>query len=313
MSKILAICFLLLVNISGLKAQEISIFVSDFNKDGKNDTITLTIESTSSYVFKTVILKSGDGRSISFKNSLGFSSFFEIVEIEDYLLEDHNYLFFKAIESVIFTDSLQKIDPSLDWLLQCYSSKRELDDTLFDYSLNFVPKWTSGDIAIPPLYHSQYSKKELEALFGSVEWINKINTKNVWLLYSGFNHRRSELKTTDYLNGKKLICSSHGVVIQNNNSNAWVFVSDGKVSDGHDKLRWPSIEDAKFLNDNKVIIVQKNVSVGNKSIFISDYVEGTCKKLSLPKEKTVTSIEVASQSFDIIFSDNSRMKVNSWP
>jgi len=245
-----------------------TVIIGDFNHDGLIDTITFNDQWYCE-------LKSGTGKIFKYvEEEEDLGSFFEFVKFDSTLYEIENKPFLDEFLKCMFHKIPFKESPdnSLFWLLDCNNSKKKIENNIYmDEAYKYTPRW-ENTVPDPYMYYTK---------FDSVRWV----------IFYGHNLHRTYLHKKDTFNRygymgyeaitdttQSVICFNHGVVVNRSGKYAWVFINDIQVTFGHEKLRWPSIMDAKAYRD-KVIILQK-VFMDDNYVYISDPSKGICIRVN---------------------------------
>jgi len=143
-----------------------------------------------------------------------------------------------------------------------------------------------GNIELPRTYYIDLKGETLHQLYDETElpdWYDqKMNEHEGWLIYYGHNHYRNptgdSLTLADSTRSYKAYKTSHGLIIKNENSYAWIFVTDINLTGGPQKLRWESIKKVQII-DNYVIVEQSWKLSETNRIFVIDIETGICGRL----------------------------------
>jgi hypothetical protein len=188
------------------------------------------------------------------------------------------------IDSLIFNITLtKKVDNSLIWLLDNYSSKSISSSKYFSYQSSYEPSWNATNPEMPnnyrikiedttllyAMYKSQQLKDTSSAAY--ISYLGKFQTRAISLTKSDINIIYP--LTLDSTANFKLYQSAHGVFIKKDSMYSWVFVSDGGLYNNIQKLEWESIQQVSTYKDFVVVLNQPYPAIQN-NIYIVDWKRG---------------------------------------
>lgn len=182
-----------------------------------------------------------------------------------------------------------EVSPAEQWLLEAYSHQE-------------IPRGNSTYskiIRVPSMWHpwpAEFPKAIYQRVCNDSLDLPQMNTeddpdfKEGWLLYYGHNHRQyknnrsfAEFEEIIHHDNYTILKSSHGLIMKKENQYAWIFHSNGSLTGGPSKLRWPSI--SNVLSDGNLVIVQHQSPIrGIQKVFIVSLSKGIVVELNLPKE-----------------------------
>ncbi len=272
-----------------VSSQEVVVQTVDYNGDGHIDTLSSWYGGGSGFGGKYCILKNGATNEKFELNTAGcFCQITKAVPIPPRLKEEANKFFLAAIEKQILPQKQDSVDHSLRWILNVNHSNQVLSDNIyFDLKFSSPPKWSRGEIKLPDTYYIDVKGNTLDKLYENElehpDWYNPKKNEG-WLIYYAHNHYRNpegdSLTLVDSTQNFLAYKTSHGLIIQRDNSYAWLFVNDFNVTGGPGKLRWESIKKGRIVDN--FIIVQQNLHPDIISrIFIIDIESGICGRIKL--------------------------------
>jgi hypothetical protein len=257
----------------------------DFNGDGYIDTLKSSSDGGSGFGGDSVTLRDGkSGESYTYTTLGSYGEILRFIPFDDRLLEPGSRGFKEALERALFRDiGPGALEGSLAWLLDAYaSSEAPSGEGLFSQKLHFKPRWTEGPASVPDSYFIVTTDASLfrrlpVSLEGNPEFDQKHHQG--WLVYYAHNHQGLEEVASS--GDVRVFQSAHGVALSEEGRFCWVFVNDEILTNGPDKLRWPSIKKVA-LADGIVFIHH----VGREEhLFLVDYragVAGRLKKTIFP-------------------------------
>jgi hypothetical protein len=197
----------------------------------------------------------GNGTSLETSEESSFATFLAVMPLERsfFLNEGRHYL--TALRRAIPFPARER-DPSLKWLLDVIASHRPLENKAFEWVAAYTPEWKKGGIELPAAYSVELGRLEwrrfVRRLRGCDEQARPDTcppSMGAFLSYFGHNHQRRALQRVASQDGVELWTTAHGVIMRRRDKNSWVFVGDGRLGGGPDKLRWPSIMGADRVDD----------------------------------------------------------------
>ncbi|MCD4665596.1 MAG: hypothetical protein K8R68_10020 [Bacteroidales bacterium] len=264
-----------------LVGQNDDAILKDFNNDGYTDTLSSYYTGGSGFGGTYVTLVNGKtGENFELNNFGCFCNIKETILIPPKLKKESNKPFLDAIKNELLPEHRKSPDASLQWLITANLNHYEIpDNNYFDLFINSPTKWITGEIELPNTYYIDIKGETLHKLYFTESekpsWYDSI-TNEGWLVYYGHNHFRNEngdsLVFADSSDAYQAFSTSHGVVLEKDNSYAWVFVTDFRLTGSPQKLRWESIGNVKIV-ENYVVIQLINSEYFLNPIFIID-IEG---------------------------------------
>jgi hypothetical protein len=121
------------------------------------------------------------------------------------------------------------------------------DEALFSQKIRFEPRWTDGKVVPPASYYLVTAdEKFLRSFPISSEDRPAVGAarRQAWLVYYAHNHQALELAAAS--GEVEIYKTAHGVVVREGGRSCWVFVNDEVLTDGPERLRWPSIKSVLF-------------------------------------------------------------------
>jgi hypothetical protein len=204
----------------------------DVDGDEKPDVIEAEDRFGSTQGLTSITLTLGStGESIEADYSYSFELFVSETSIPDKLIEPKYRCALRVVEEVLFHGVSDKIDPSLEWLLE---KKKHL-------------RWVEG----PPVLPQTYTVRV------------KTSNGGNWISYLGRNHSyrggKGPYKSVvlDQKGNYVLLGTSHGVILTDpeRSKHAWIYIFPGGA-----KLRWPSIRSARIEGETAIVQLEKDPS-----------------------------------------------------
>lgn len=244
--------------------QDIKINVDDFNNNGVADTLKTYYDGGSGFGGKYVGIVNGKTNEYFEMNNYGcFCDIKHIVLIPSELNKIENKLFLQVIKNELLPERRNEPDPSLDWILKGLFSNIKLKDNPF-FNLIIDPRneWTKNKIEPPINYYIEIEGDTLKQLYSPIdEPVELSKDDKGFVIYSANNHYTSRTKDSLQLSDSnslyKIFRTSHGVVVEKEDSHKWVFISDATLTGAPEKLRWESIKTVKLLDQH--LIVQQDL------------------------------------------------------
>jgi len=204
----------------------------DVDGDEKPDVIEAEDSFGSTQGMTSITLTLGStGERIEADYSYSFEFFVSWTAIPDKLIEPKYRCALRVVEEVLFHGVSDKIDPSLEWLLE---KKKHL-------------RWVEG----PPVLPQTYTVRV------------KTSNGGNWISYLGHNHSYRGGKgpykpiVLDQKGNYVLLGTSHGVILTDpeRSKHAWIYIFPGRA-----KLRWPSIKSAQIWGETAIVQLEKDPS-----------------------------------------------------
>ena len=269
-------------------SQDTETIHEDFNGDGFVDVLSCYYSEGSGFGGRYCELKNGASNEIYEVNTHGcFCEIKNAILIPPALRKEENKSFLEAIKRKLLPEWRDSADPSLQWIINANNSNYELSyNNYFDLILFSPTYWVEGNIELPRTYYIDLKGETLNQLYDETElpdWYDqKMNEHEGWLIYYGHNHYRNptgdSLTLADSTRSYKAYKTSHGLIIKNENSYAWIFVTDINLTGGPQKLRRESIKKVQII-DNYVIVEQSWKLSETNRIFVIDIETGICGRL----------------------------------
>jgi len=179
-------------------------------------------------------------------------------------------------------------------LLPKYQGNKCVTDILFynapntgaaDESLHWLSGVTNSKRYITPLGKTFTASFELKAVTNlrlPLLPYQRPLTEGCQLLYSPHNYGNS-IRQVDSLNNYTLYLANNAVLLNREDAFYWLYISDGSVTDGTQRLRDQAIVSARFIN-NKVVIERQNNNISDAvSVVVIDYEKGTLISYNLDR------------------------------
>ena len=270
-----------------LFGQNSETILKDFNNDGYIDTLNSYYDGGSGFGGTYVTLINGKtDNKVEFNDFGCFCDIKKIILIPPKLTTENYKPFIEVIKKELLPKKKNVPDASLQWLITANINNEKLsNNTYYDLIINSPTIWIPGEIELPSTYYIDIKGDTLRTFYHNDEephnWNNSTENEG-WLVYYGHNHFRNKngdtLIMTNISSMYKVFKTSHGIILKKDNSYAWVFVSDYRLTGGPQKLRWESIGHIEIIE--KYIIVQLiNSSDFSNPIFIIDIENGISGRL----------------------------------
>lgn len=271
--------------ISFIDSFGVSTKIADFNLDGVKDTLTSLYDGGSGFGGTIVTLVNGKTNERHEIDGTGsFSEIWHSILIPDELQKDANKRFLEEIAKELLPEKRLTPDPSLHWIINANISHKQLmDNPIFDLVINAPMVWTPDPIFWPVTYYVEIGEDTLKELqFHEKELAYAVpSEKTGWLIYYGHNHlpaKKNCLAVVKSSQGSAIYKTAHGVLLQKNDSNAWLFVTDYNLTGAPDKLRWESIGKVEVV-DNLVFVQVINAESFMHPVFVIDSMNGMVARL----------------------------------
>jgi hypothetical protein len=283
-SKIRATALLMFLSCCIFAQTAPKIFTKDFNEDGTNDDLVVNyFLGMLDYAIYTDGLTKTQYKFI-FQRQETKHGIVKVTPIPMYFRTEKGEKALPKIDSLIFNITLtKKVDNSLIWLLDNYSSKSISSSKYFSYQSSYEPSWNATNPEMPnnyrikiedttllyAMYKSQQLKDTSSAAY--ISYLGKFQTRAISLTKSDINIIYP--LTLDSTANFKLYQSAHGVFIKKDSMYSWVFVSDGGLYNNIQKLEWESIQQVSTYKDFVVVLNQPYPAIQN-NIYIVDWKRG---------------------------------------
>lgn len=224
---------------------------------------------------------------------MGPGSFFYIETVSKNLLKPENKPILDSIKKGFNVPFSNKIDPTLAFILETYYSKKEIkNDSLVDLELSYTPRWFTKADTFPGYYIKQ-SDSTYIVFYG-----HNMNSTVVEV----FPDFKQTVKDTN------LKAFNHGVLLKEAGKYGWVFINDNKIFDAPEKLRWPTMEDAKRYGHVAVILNFGYVFISNPDVgkSIRLHFEKMGEDSSEPEVDIVQKIEISNNQLKVTLSEKTK-------
>ena len=208
----------------------------DVDGDDKPDVIEAEDSFGSTQGMTSIILTLGStGERIEVDYHYSFEFFVSETIIPEKLIEPKYCCALRLVEDVLFHGVSNRVDPSLQWLLE---KKKHL-------------RWIKG----PPVLPQTYTVRV------------KTSNGGNWISYLGHNHsyRLGKGPYKPVVLDKKgkyiLLGTSHGVMLTDleRSRYAWIYIYPGGA-----KLRWPSIKGARIWGETAIVQLENDPLGGER-------------------------------------------------
>lgn len=261
----------------------------DLNADKILDSVTVTKSSGNSGNSIEIRVVDGKTRNTSdLVYSFSNGRMISLMPVPDDT--ERNTLYYTFLDSTVFgTPSTSVISPGLNYLLSSAISQTTLEDQgIFSSVMNYTVEWVKGDFSLPTATHILLGGDSLKQIMKKIGFSGIIahndreigDFKKAWLYFAG--NTLSITETTALSKHVEVIRMNHALVLKEKGKYTWVFVNDELITDGPEKLRWPSVQKVR-CSHNLLFVLHTNATKGNTSIYVIDYVNGICGKLNVEK------------------------------
>lgn len=298
--------------------QNSSSIYKDFNNDGFVDSLLTINDTRNGFGFRLVRLTNGKTNEKFKLDNIGyFCDIKQIILIPPDLRKECNKSFLESIKKELLPEKKNVPDASLQWLINANVNHKTLSNNIYYDLVIYTPtKWILGNkIELPSTYYIDIKGNDLHQLYFTdselPKWYDSVNNEGC-LVYYGHNHFRNLLRPglvlVDSTPIIRVYQTSHRLVLAKNNSYAWIFISDYRLTGGPEKLRWESIAKVKIIGNYAIIQTNTTPDV-LKPVFIIDIEKGICGRLKseltsssqfeIDKENLRISINGESISFEL--------------
>lgn len=237
-------------------------------------------------------------------------SLLNVVPICEDLLAPQYCTLLSKVDSILFDEvSVQKPDPSMEWLFDVASTKETVNDHPFFSSwAQFKPKISYA------YYQNPVPKRILKSGFlpqRIASWQNKADSlQKYWVVFdankleqakqlSKFDLNPEWPQIIDTLNGERVYKTGHSVFLEKDTSHQVIFVADGLIFQNMQKKEWEAIQQVQKYNDYFLVLTFPYPAVENK-LFLVDPKKGFVFEL---KKEVVLDIEnffLNIESFEVM-------------
>ncbi|WP_147406143.1 hypothetical protein [Aquimarina sp. BL5] len=254
------IIFLLLVgSMYAQSHKEYPPVIEDFNKDKVLDTLYSFYESGSTFGGTDVKIVNGKTAEVyEFSDYSCYCQMKSVYLVPSILNKPENQPFLSVIQKRLFPVIKKNPDPSLQWIINGYSSNQKLSQNEY-FNLIIHPKihWSTKKIKIPEENYSLILEgDELDIFQNEEDSLSLGDRGKAFLRYCGrcllYNKPSPELvaNTDTY----KVYKTSHGIFVEKEGLQKWVLVNDIGLTGSPEKLRWDSIIQVVLID--RYLIVQ---------------------------------------------------------
>jgi len=283
---ILYILFLILASGIAQPYKKHDPVIKDFNKDNVLDTLYSFYESGST--FGGTDLKIVNGKNAEVYELSNYGCYCEMKRVHfipPLLNKPENQPFLSVIQEKLFPIMRKTPDPSLQWIIEGYSSNKKLSQhKYFDLILYPEINWSIEKIEIPEdNYSLVLTKDTLGILLNDKDSIAKYDKIKAFVSYCGHCHKinKSVSEFVAENNDYKVYKTDHGVFVQKGELQKWVLVNDLNLTGGPGKLRWESILQVVLIDKYLVILFSGAPDIFD-TIFISNIETGAVGRLKHP-------------------------------
>ncbi|WP_298759514.1 hypothetical protein [uncultured Psychroserpens sp.] len=246
--------------------------VNDFNNDNISDSLTIYTFRKTTESIKVYNSLTKQSFTIGGRGSYNWSkaNFLEIIPLPEELVIPANEILLDTIIQYLLPN-FSEPDPSLDWLIAGYQNKViDTTDNLFSMTLT-CPISKHDTFSYPEASFKIISKDTLPVFWDRVCSENYIKYKHGILVYYGQNHRSRdfEFQTDTISNNYEIFSTSHGILAKKEQKYSWLFITDGTLTGGPEKLRWKSIIKIKYFNNHIILHQVSGIGDYNKIFIIN--------------------------------------------
>lgn len=251
--------------------------VNDFNNDGIGDSLTFYSYRNSVASVKIYNSISKQSFIIGGRGSYNWSkaNFLEIIPVPEELVLPVNKMLLDTIIHYLLPGFVGT-DPSLEWLIKGYKSQIiDTTDQLFSMTLEGNLDFKYDTFKYPESSFKMISKDTLPVFWNKVCSADYKDYKHGILVYYGHNHRSRDYKhqidtvTTNY----EIYSTAHGIYARKDHKYSWLFITNGTLTGGPEKLRWKSIVSTHLYD--KLLIIHQLSGIGDyNNIFIVNIENG---------------------------------------
>ena len=212
-------------------------------------------------------------------------------------------------------------DPSLQWLIDaCMSKKQSAPSQAFRNSIHYKPVWNK-EVSVPEVYSFKIHKDTLNAFITNYSAFSIWNSEpdsvlqkkdkfiEGWINYYAHNHKELKTSLKDSATDAEVLTTNHGVVVKKVDLYSWVFVTDGIITGGPEKLRWRSIEKTLIYKDHVFILLNIGIPSYERMIYMVDYKNGICKAINdqvfFPDDNPLFDFSISGNKLTLIRSGHS--------
>ncbi|MEM9986703.1 MAG: hypothetical protein AAF804_16550 [Bacteroidota bacterium] len=288
---------------SGLAQREsLSFIAGEIDENPGIDSVAIYRSSGSMAAWRQVSIKSGNSpKPLEMGYTFFYSNFSNTLVLPKAWSLGAWQAYHPIVDS-IFGFEEQRLtgkEADLRWLLDAFDQQQEGDTTFHRY-FNVPLNWQPLPFKEP--VNGWYLLPEAKAqplLTGGDPELNDENAKSdssqVWLDYRGQNHflawrgglspkGDTSFRRVWKSRKKRLWRTAHGLIWQQGNQYAWVFVSSGNLMGGPQKLRWESIVQTQVLEKRYVLLHQAAPVIQWNQLFLIDTQTGRVGDIRLDQE-----------------------------
>lgn len=259
--------------------RDIRIIKEDFDGDGAIEQLLInTYLGEIDYAVLTY--DQGEKKcTLNIKPQINHPSLINTVPICDELLAPQYKKITQFVDSIIFqTPASKTLDPTLGWLLDVYSSKKEMNDKrYFTSHATFNPK-IRKTYYDPPTSHRLLAKgkiiKKLNTIHGKTD-----STSKSWITFDAeklnkarqitkFNLRPEWPELVDTIGSSRIFKTGHSIYMETDTAHQIFFVSDGILYQNLQKLKWESIQQIGKYKDYFLVLTHPYPGMENKLFLV---------------------------------------------
>ena len=275
---------LFIFSLKALAQRDIKVVREDFDGDGAVEELVIN-----SYLgdidYAILTYDQGEKKcTLNIKPQENHPSLINTVPLCDNLLLPQYKKITQFVDSIIFKMPASKtIDPTLGWLLDVYSSKKEIKENKYFVSYaRFNPK-------IRKTYYEPPSSHRLLAKGKLIKKINRLHEKTdttlkSWITFDAekltearqitrFNLNPQWPELVDSTESATIFKTGHSVYMETDTAHQIFFVSDGLLFQNLQKLKWESIQQTGKYKNYFLVLTHPYPGVENK-LFLIDSQEG---------------------------------------
>ncbi len=282
--KNLTLYILTLIVSSSIAQREINVITEDFDGDGSEEELIIhTYLGKIDYA--VITYEQGAKRcTLDVSPKIETPTLINTVPLCDDLLLPKYRTLTQGIDKHIFnTPATKKVDPTMGWILDVYSTKKTLkDNKYFESYARFKPK-IQRTYYKAPIPHRLLVKGKL------VKRINKKHqkadtTKKSWIVLDANKlveaRQISELslesdwpQLVDSMGSINIFKTGHSVYIETDTAHQIIFVSEGVLYNNIQKINWESIQQVGKYKNYILVLTHPYPAIENK-LFMIDTKKG---------------------------------------
>ena len=271
--------------------------IKDYNEDGFKDTLNKFISHGSGFGGQSYSIINGKTKEV-YKLGLWSShgNLRNMFPIPPDLNKKENEFFLRRIMIELLPPKKEVADPSLKWIINANLSHSYFDDnSAFDLVLFPSNDWVKGLPVHPKRYYLEMEQENFSVMYNTNEdkpkWYDD-EKDNGYLIYYGLEPIEIDQYNSLGTNSVKdsngfyriqnndiytVLKTSHGIIVQKEDTYKWVFVTDKPLTKSPSRLRYNSIGSVVLL-DSCIIFQHVLLPSQSNQLFIIDIEAGICAR-----------------------------------